>query len=39
MDAVNKVVTVPAFMGEAPLADIFDGIAGFVAEVVKLTEK
>ena len=35
VDEVNKVVTAPAYMYEAPLHHIFDGIGNMVTGVVK----
>ncbi|XP_068122428.1 glutamine amidotransferase-like class 1 domain-containing protein 3, mitochondrial [Hyperolius riggenbachi] len=39
VDKTHKVVTTPAFMGQAPLHRIFDGIGAMVSSVIKLTGK
>ncbi|KAM9317488.1 glutamine amidotransferase-like class 1 domain-containing protein 3, mitochondrial [Gastrophryne carolinensis] len=39
VDKSHRVVTTPAFMGEAPLHKIFDGIGAMVTSVLKLTGK
>ncbi|NP_001167509.1 uncharacterized protein LOC100381155 [Xenopus laevis] len=39
VDSKCRVVTTPAFMGEAPLHQIFDGIGAMVSGVLKLTGK
>jgi enhancing lycopene biosynthesis protein 2 len=39
VDERNKIVSVPAFMGNAPLGDIFDGIGLLVKAVLKLASK
>ncbi|PIO23908.1 hypothetical protein AB205_0088000 [Aquarana catesbeiana] len=39
VDKAHKVVTTPAFMGQAPLHIIFDGIGSMVSNVLKLTRK
>jgi len=39
VDSRNKLVTTPAFMLEAPLHDIFDGIGTMVTAVLKLVAK
>ncbi|CAG5118651.1 unnamed protein product [Candidula unifasciata] len=37
-DTQNKIVTTPAFMCEAPLHEIFDGIGAMVSKVLGLTK-
>jgi enhancing lycopene biosynthesis protein 2 len=39
IDTRNRIVTTPAFMIEAPLYQIFDGIGTMIAAVLKLTGK
>ncbi|XP_072254606.1 glutamine amidotransferase-like class 1 domain-containing protein 3, mitochondrial [Pyxicephalus adspersus] len=39
VDQAHKVVTTPAFMGQAPLHVIFDGIGSMVSNVIRLTSK
>ncbi|XP_075053644.1 glutamine amidotransferase-like class 1 domain-containing protein 3, mitochondrial [Mixophyes fleayi] len=39
VDKTHSVVTTPAFMGQAPLHRIFDGIGEMVSAVIKLTGK
>ncbi|KAE8620983.1 hypothetical protein XENTR_v10004638 [Xenopus tropicalis] len=39
VDSECRVVTTPAFMGEAPLHRIFDGIGAMVSGVLRLTAK
>jgi len=36
VDSAKKVVTTPAFMCEAGLHEIFDGIGAMISEVLKL---
>lgn len=37
-DTKNKIVTTPAFMCEAPLHEIFDGIGAMVSKVLGMTK-
>jgi len=37
VDSAEKIVTTPAFMCDAGLHDIFDGIGAMISQILKLT--